>query len=97
VYVCAIKKTFYFVYYAMFDKEFNAIRNALYMYEFVCHCVHRFERPDNIVHAYPVVETLWAYKGRKDKRASPFFISFDFFVPVETSLLASSFTYIHTL
>eukprot|EP01036_Dinobryon_divergens_P031954 gene31954-41450_t len=41
-----------------------------------------FERPDNIVHAYPVVETLWAYKGRKDKRASPFFISFDFFVPV---------------
>lgn len=42
----------------------------------------RFERPDNIVNAYPVVETLWAYKGRKDKRASPFFISYDFFVPV---------------
>jgi hypothetical protein len=39
------------------------------------------ERPDNIVNAAPVVETLWAFKGRNDKRAAPFFVSFDFFVP----------------
>ena len=40
------------------------------------------ERPDNIVNAYPAVETLWAYKGREDKRAAPFFVTFDFFVAV---------------
>ena len=39
------------------------------------------ERPDNIVNIAPIVETLWAFKGRKDKRAGPFFSSFDFFVP----------------
>lgn len=41
-----------------------------------------FERPDNIVAAFPAVETLWAFKGRKDGRAAPFFVSFDFFVAV---------------
>jgi hypothetical protein len=40
------------------------------------------ERPDNIVNAYPAVESLWAYKGRKDKRSAPFFVTFDFFVAV---------------
>ncbi len=40
------------------------------------------ERPDNIVNAFPAVESLWAYTGRRDKRAAPFFASFDFFVPV---------------
>jgi hypothetical protein len=40
-----------------------------------------FERPDNIMKSVPVVETLWVYKGRNDKRAAPFFPSFDFFVP----------------
>lgn len=39
------------------------------------------DRPDNIMKAVPVVETLWVYKGRNDKRAAPFFPSFDFFVP----------------
>ena len=39
------------------------------------------ERPDNIVNAFPLVETLWTFKGRKDRRAAPFFSSFDFFVP----------------
>jgi hypothetical protein len=38
------------------------------------------ERPDNIVKAFPIVETSWAFKGRKDKRSAPFFISFDFFI-----------------
>lgn len=38
------------------------------------------ERPDNIAKAFPAVETLWAFKGRKDGRAAPFFISFDFFI-----------------
>jgi hypothetical protein len=37
------------------------------------------DRPDNIVNAHPIVESLWAYKGRKEKRSAPFFISFDFF------------------
>jgi hypothetical protein len=40
------------------------------------------ERPDNIVNAYPAVESLWAYKGRRDKRSAPFFVTFDFFVAV---------------
>lgn len=40
------------------------------------------ERPDNIVNAYPAVESLWAYKGRSDKRAAPFFVTFDFFAVV---------------
>jgi hypothetical protein len=40
------------------------------------------ERPDNIVNAYPAVETLWSYKGREDKRSAPFFVTFDFFVAV---------------
>lgn len=39
------------------------------------------ERPDNIVHAMPIVETLWSYRGRADKRSAPFFCSFDFFTP----------------
>ena len=39
------------------------------------------ERPDNIINAFPLVETLWAFKGRKDRRAAPFFSSFDFFSP----------------
>lgn len=39
-----------------------------------------FERPDNLVHLNPVVETLWVYKGRQDQRSAPFFISFDFFI-----------------
>lgn len=37
------------------------------------------ERPDNIINAAPIVETLWSFKGRKDRRAGPFFSSFDFF------------------
>ena len=37
------------------------------------------ERPDNIVNIAPLVEVLWSYKGRNDKRAAPFFCSFDFF------------------
>lgn len=41
-----------------------------------------FERPDNIVNAFPAVESLWGYTGRRDRRAAPFFASFDFFVPV---------------
>ena len=41
-----------------------------------------FDRPDNIVHALPVVETLWSYKGRKDNRGAPFFTSFDFFIAI---------------
>jgi hypothetical protein len=39
------------------------------------------DRPDNIVNISPIVETLWTFKGRRDQRASPFFCSFDFFVP----------------
>lgn len=39
------------------------------------------DRPDNIINASPIVETLWSFKGRNDKRAAPFFGSFDFFVP----------------
>lgn len=38
-----------------------------------------FERPDNIITQNPMVEVLWAYKGRNDARAAPFFASFDFF------------------
>jgi hypothetical protein len=38
-------------------------------------------RPDNIINIVPIVEILWTFKGRKDKRAAPFFASFDFFVP----------------
>ena len=38
-----------------------------------------FERPDNIVNDNPLVEVLWAYKGRNDARSAPFFVSFDFF------------------
>jgi hypothetical protein len=38
-----------------------------------------FDRPDNIVNANPMVETLWVYKGRNDARSAPFFASFDFF------------------
>jgi len=40
------------------------------------------ERPDNIINAYPAVESLWAYKGRNDPRAAPFFVTFDFFAVV---------------
>lgn len=40
-----------------------------------------FDRPDNIVNVSPIVETLWSYKGRKDRRGAPFYTSFDFFVP----------------
>ena len=40
-----------------------------------------FARPDDIVSQFPSVEVLWSYKGRRDKRAAPFFGSFDFFVP----------------
>ena len=39
------------------------------------------DRPDNIVNIAPIVETLWSYKGRDDKRAAPFFASYDFFAP----------------
>jgi hypothetical protein len=39
-----------------------------------------FERPDNIMKPFPAVETLWVFKGRKDPRSAPFFISFDFFI-----------------
>jgi len=39
------------------------------------------ERPDNLISAFPLVETLWSFKGRKDRRAAPFFSSFDFFAP----------------
>lgn len=42
------------------------------------------ERPDNIVNAVPIVEAVWAYTGRNDRRAAPFFASFDFFVPMGT-------------
>jgi hypothetical protein len=38
-------------------------------------------RPDNIVNIVPIVEVLWSFKGRNDKRAAPFFASFDFFAP----------------
>lgn len=38
-----------------------------------------FERPDNIANDNPQVEVLWAYKGRNDARAAPFFASYDFF------------------
>lgn len=37
------------------------------------------DRPDNIVNAMPIVETLWSFRGRQDIRAAPFFVSFDFF------------------
>ena len=39
-----------------------------------------YGRPDDIVKSAPVVEVLWAYRGRTDVRAAPFFNSFDFFV-----------------
>jgi hypothetical protein len=39
------------------------------------------DRPDNVVTASPLVESLWAFTGREDQRAAPFFASFDFFVP----------------
>ena len=39
-----------------------------------------FDQPDNIIKSTPVVEVLWAYRGRTDIRAAPFFNSFDFFV-----------------
>jgi hypothetical protein len=39
-----------------------------------------FSQPDDIVTNAPVVETMWAYKGRNDVRAAPFFTSLDFFV-----------------
>jgi hypothetical protein len=39
------------------------------------------DRPDNVVTSSPMVETLWAFTGRDDQRAAPFFASFDFFVP----------------
>ena len=38
-----------------------------------------FEKPDIIVQKAPVTETLFSFKGRKDPRAAPFFVSFDFF------------------
>jgi hypothetical protein len=38
------------------------------------------EKPDNVIADAPVAETQWSFKGRKDARAAPFFISFDFFV-----------------
>lgn len=41
-----------------------------------------FERPDDIANSFPAVETLWAFKGRKDGRAAPFFVTFDFFVAI---------------
>jgi len=37
-------------------------------------------QPDDIVANSPVVETIWAFKGRNDVRAAPFFNSLDFFV-----------------
>jgi len=39
-----------------------------------------FAQPDDIVINSPVVETLWAFKGRNDVRAAPFFNSLDLFV-----------------
>lgn len=39
------------------------------------------DRPDNIINSVPIVEVLWAYKGRYDKRGAPFFVTYDFFVP----------------
>lgn len=39
-----------------------------------------FDKPDNIIEKAPVTETLFSFKGRKDPRAAPFFVSFDFFV-----------------
>ena len=36
-------------------------------------------KPDDVVNLAPISETVWAYKGRKDPKAAPFFISFDFF------------------
>lgn len=39
-----------------------------------------FAQPDTIVTNSPVVETLWAFRGRNDVRAAPFFNSLDFFV-----------------
>jgi hypothetical protein len=38
-----------------------------------------FEKPDNIVSKAPVTETLFTFKGRKDPKGSPFFVSLDFF------------------
>ncbi len=37
-------------------------------------------KPEDIVTHAPVVEVMWAYRGRKDVRAAPFFNSLDFFV-----------------
>lgn len=37
-----------------------------------------------VMDAEPGVELLWSFKGRKDKRAAPFFVSFDFFSPSGT-------------
>lgn len=39
-----------------------------------------FTQPDDLITNSPVVETIWAYKGRNDIRAAPFFNSLDFFV-----------------
>jgi hypothetical protein len=43
-----------------------------------------YDRPDNVIADFPAVELLWSFKGRKDPRAAPFFISMDFFVPIGT-------------
>ena len=39
------------------------------------------DRPDNVVNTSPIVEGIWAFKGRNDKRAAPFYVSYDFFSP----------------
>ena len=59
-----------------------AVANSLNKMMWQSPATYWIERPDNVVNAYPAVETLWAYRGRADKRAAPFFVSFDFFVPV---------------
>jgi hypothetical protein len=36
---------------------------------------------NSVMKAEPSVELLWAFKGRRDRRAAPFYVSFDFFSP----------------
>ena len=38
------------------------------------------DKPDYMLDEMPLAETLWAYKGRADKRASPFYCSTDLFL-----------------
>ena len=37
------------------------------------------DKPDYLLRDLPTTETIWAYKGRNDRRAAPFYCSMDLF------------------